>query len=157
MAGTPGRVGVRVAFLLVFAFSIVSLICYGLRTEMYPALTMPPFPGHPLEGSTVTQRMKPSFVAHFRDGTSETVSYEKVTPARENGLPTVFPEGLLDHERATDPRTRRWLDARMTHLYPSKDVRSVTIQFTDVKYDISTHMESTKVVDAIEVNLQGAG
>lgn len=142
----------RIAFAAALLFSLISMTFYGLRTELYPALTMPPFPGHPLDDGIVVQANQPSFVVLFRDGTSEAVAYEEVTPSRENGLPTVFPDALRDPVHVDDPRTVEWLKSRIDSIFPGRRAEGVSIEFATISVDVTTGAVSAKVVETIDVN-----
>jgi hypothetical protein len=141
------RAGIRVTFAATCAFFVLGFVASLFGKEPYPALLMPGFAGHPLDG-TVLQLTRPDVTVQFADGRTTAVPATQILPAA-----LVVTGSVLD--RTFDPRTdinaqaADWLKSRLARLCPGQRPVSVDITWRKATYSIDnrpTRYETIKTV-----------
>ncbi|OBF26725.1 hypothetical protein A5724_31280 [Mycobacterium sp. ACS1612] len=74
------------------------------KTEPYPALTMPAFTGHPMQGDVVVVE-KPEIRGQFSGGQTEAVAYDQLLPTTPLDTLPIFKNAFAFYQFAIDDQT----------------------------------------------------
>lgn len=135
-----------VAVRLLFAGTIVlfalQLILITTKTEPYPALTMPAFTGHPLEGNVVVVE-KPEFRVQFVDGQAEVVAYDNLLPDTPLDVLPIFKNAFPFYQFAIDDETLAWLRSTIAGRFPGKTPSGVDIVWRKASHNLDNPSDVT--------------
>jgi hypothetical protein len=133
--GGVGRPGlVRLLFVVIILYWIAGEFMRKDVRQPYPGLYLPAFPGIGLlkmtasEGEVQVIRI----MVHFADGTTEEAP--RAALFGNDFFPTLFPSKYFSLGRETDKNAplpadaKAFLAVRLQHLYPGRDITSVTFQ-----------------------------
>ena len=138
---TP-TVGIRLLFAGTLALFALQLVLITNKTEPYPALTMPAFTGHPLEGNVVVVE-KPEFRVQFAGGQAEVVPYDRLLPETPLDALPIFKNAFPFYQFAIDDDTLAWLKSRIATRFPGKTATGVDIVWRKASYSLGKPSEVT--------------
>jgi hypothetical protein len=128
-------VGIRLLFAGTIALFALQLLLITNKTEPYPALTMPAFTGHPLEGNVVVVE-KPEFRVQFADGQAEVVQYDALLPETPLDALPIFKNAFPFYQFAIDDQTLSWLKSTIDARFPGKTSSGVVIVWRKAAYNL---------------------
>lgn len=135
--------------LVAFVFQLIGN--YVTRSQPYPALAMPGFPGTPTEDGQIDWDV-PLVTVQLSDGRRERVSFEHILPADTGVLPSsVFRSNFANEEFMSDPATVSWLQSRIARLFPFDDVGGVEIVWQKAEYNINHNDGGPPYLRLVEV------
>jgi hypothetical protein len=127
--------GIRLLFAGTIAAFVLQLIIITNKTEPYPALTMPAFTGHPLEGNVVVVE-KPEFRVQFAGGQPEVLPYDTLLPQTPLDALPIFKNAFPFYQFAIDDETLSWLKDNITARLPGKTPSGVDIVWRKAAYSL---------------------
>lgn len=149
---------VRVLFVVTLAFFAVQMpVIYLMKREPYPALTMPSFAGHPNE-SGVIERSEASVEVDFVDGRVQPVDFISLLPPTKVLTGHVL-RAFDDNSFLDKPETVKWLQERVSTLFPGEHVAGLDIIWRKAYYDVNNSTESAvqyEPIHTIRVDFSGA-
>ena len=135
-----------VAVRLLFAGTVVlfalQLILITAKTEPYPALTLPAFTGHPLEGNVVVVE-KPEFRMQFADGHAEVIPYDSLLPDTPLDTLPIFKNAFPFYQFAIDDETLAWLRSIIARRFPGKTPSGVDIVWRKAAHNLDNPTDVT--------------
>lgn len=135
-----------VAVRLLFAGTVVlfalQLILITTKAEPYPALTLPAFTGHPLEGNVVVVE-KPEFRVQFVDGQAELVPYDSLLPDTPLDALPIFKNAFPFYQFAIDDETLAWLRSTIARRFPAKTPSGVDIVWRKASHNLDNPRDVT--------------
>jgi hypothetical protein len=134
--------GIRLLFAGTIALFALQLILITNKTEPYPALTMPTFPGHPVEGDVVEVE-KPEFRVQFAGGQAEVVPYDALLPETPLDVLPIFKNAFPFYQFAIDDQTLAWLESNIATRFPGKTPSGVDIVWRKAAYSLDNPSEVT--------------
>ena len=127
-------VGIRLLFAGTVALLALQMLT-ATKSEPYPALTMPAFTGHPVDGDVVVVE-KPEFRVQFAGGHAEVVAYETLLPETPLDALPIFKNAFPFYEFAIDHETLAWLKSNIARRFPGKTPSGVDIVWRKAAYHL---------------------
>jgi hypothetical protein len=128
-------IGIRLLFGCTVALFAVQLLL--IADEPYPALTMPTFTGHPLEGDIILVE-KPEFRVQFASGQAEVVPYESFLPETPLDALPIFKNAFPFYDFAIDADTLAWLESNAVRKFPGRTPSGVDIVWRKAAHDVNS-------------------
>jgi hypothetical protein len=133
-------VAVRLLFAGTIALFVLQL--FFTKTEPYPALTMPAFTGHPVEGNLVVVE-KPEFRVQFVGEPPEVVPYDTVLPETPLDALPIFKNAFPFYQFAIDDETLAWLESNIATRFPGNTPTGVDVVWRKATYRLDNPSDVT--------------
>jgi hypothetical protein len=128
-------VAIRLLFAATIAWFPAQMLFTVEKTEPYPALTMPAFPGQPLKGNMLVLE-KPVFRVQFAGRESEVVPYQTLLPKSPVDNLSIFKNAFPVDGPANDPGTLAWLESNVIRQFPGRHPSGVDIVWRRATYHL---------------------
>jgi hypothetical protein len=132
--------GIRLLFGCTVALFAVQL--FLIADEPYPALTMPSFTGHPLEGNVLVVE-KPEFRVQFAGDQAEVVRYESLLPETPLDALPIFKNAFPFYDFVIDEDTLAWLKSNIVRRFPGRTPSGVDIVWRKAAHNLDNPDEVT--------------
>lgn len=149
LASSPvkfGAVGVRLLFVAVIVLYVSQLIVRVVVSEPYPGLFQPAF-GWNSERDGVVKSTESTILVRFTDGTESVIDADALLPEAEVVKWGILRAAFFEESKLQDPRTKAWLQERLSLLEQTRHAESVQVQWDEVRYatDSATRLGASRI------------